>query len=297
MSSHRWSKFWWADYERDPALRGCSLASQGLWMRLLCFMHEGTPYGHLTVNGKVPSAKRIAAMVGKTEREIVACLIELEDAAVFNRTDQGVIQCRRMVRDKAASDAGRAFGAEGGNPILKQGEQDGVNGVPDGGDGGGGLTPPVNAQETHAETPKVPEEKGSLRSPTRAETADEQGKPSRRFSKAEIDAYFEVFWRLYPRRVKKLDARKAYERAVAKLPPEALMDALRRYVWPREAQFIPYPASWLNGERWADEATPQQAAPTRPVSNGEATMAYLRGLAASGEQDFPGMTINGETIQ
>jgi rhodanese-related sulfurtransferase len=119
--AHRWTKFWWQDYERDAALRSCSLAAQGLWMRLLCFMHDGEPYGHLTVNGKIPDTKRLAGMIGKPEREIAAGLRELDEAAVFSRDHEGVIYCRRMARDQEAAARGSEAGARGGNPSLARG--------------------------------------------------------------------------------------------------------------------------------------------------------------------------------
>ena len=157
----RWSKFWWQDYERDPLLRSCSLAAQGLWMRMLCFMHEGNPYGHLILNGVSPSQKRLAAMVGKSEREVNTVLKELEEAGVFSRTEDGVIWSRRLVRDKAASDKGRDYGSGGGNPLLLNGKGTDDN-TPSPGKGlsddvnpyplGRGLTPPVNAQEAEAKS-------------------------------------------------------------------------------------------------------------------------------------------------
>lgn len=68
---------------------------------------------------------------------------------------------------------------------------------------------------------------------------------------------FESFWGLYPRRLAKKDA----ERAWLKIPPFKYIDvmhALKKHVlmWEQkgtEKQFIPYPASWLRGERWTDE--------------------------------------------
>lgn len=72
------------------------------------------------------------------------------------------------------------------------------------------------------------------------------------------DAAFGRFWSAYPRKVSKADARKAFTRAWRKLPPfdeEAiLIGSLERAKasW-TEAQFIPHPATWLNGERWQDE--------------------------------------------
>ncbi len=71
---------------------------------------------------------------------------------------------------------------------------------------------------------------------------------------------FDAFWSQYPRRVAKGDARKAWEKAL-KREPELLPKCLTALEWQRRqeqwtrdnGQYIPYPATWLNGERWADE--------------------------------------------
>lgn len=128
VSEHRWSKFWWADYEADDALRLCSLAAQGLWMRMLCAMHRGTPYGHLTVNGAAPTPRQLALMLTATQREIDRLVPELQKSGVMSVTEQGLIYSRRMVRDKAIIDKGIKDGRTGGNPFLRA----------------RGLTPPLN---------------------------------------------------------------------------------------------------------------------------------------------------------
>lgn len=67
----------------------------------------------------------------------------------------------------------------------------------------------------------------------------------------------DVWWPLYPRRVAKGDARKALEKAqrFGKITFASLCDATRRFAADPgcEPQFVPYPASWLNDERWADD--------------------------------------------
>jgi hypothetical protein len=68
---------------------------------------------------------------------------------------------------------------------------------------------------------------------------------------------FDTFWRAYPRRVARKDAEKAW----AKIPPEqhqqilnAITQARKSDDWRRdEGRYIPYPASYLRGERWTDE--------------------------------------------
>lgn len=106
-NGYHWSKFWWDDWQGDAELRTCSLAAQGLWMRLLCIAHKGTPIGHVTINGKVPTAKKLAAVVGVSEKEVTKLLAELDEAGVFSRTADGTIYNRRMEKEGKQRDAGR----------------------------------------------------------------------------------------------------------------------------------------------------------------------------------------------
>ena len=105
-NGHRWSKFWWRDHQGDAALRACSLAARGYWMELLCVAHEATPIGHVLLNGRVPTYRQKAAIAGCTEKEAQRLEVELEEAGVFSRTDDGTIYSRRMVKDAAQSQAG-----------------------------------------------------------------------------------------------------------------------------------------------------------------------------------------------
>ena len=71
-------------------------------------------------------------------------------------------------------------------------------------------------------------------------------------------AKFDLFWRSYPRKVKKAEARKAF----MKLAPDdalfarmtaALEQQKRCAQWTEDGgKYIPHPATWINGERWED---------------------------------------------
>lgn len=68
---------------------------------------------------------------------------------------------------------------------------------------------------------------------------------------------FDGFWNLFPRRVAKKDAEKAWNRMNEK-QRFAAVESLPVHVRYWEAagttkEFLPYPATWLNGERWEDE--------------------------------------------
>lgn len=77
-------------------------------------------------------------------------------------------------------------------------------------------------------------------------------------------AGFDEWWELYPKKVKKLAAEKAWPTAVKKAggDPQTLIGALRAQL-PQlehtERQFRPDPTSWLNQGRWADEVARAQS--------------------------------------
>jgi hypothetical protein len=181
MSSngHHWSKFWWQDWAGDPALRACSLAARGLWMALLCVMHEATPRGYLLINDQPPTAKQLAAITGATLKELATLLAELRQARVYSIDPEGWIYSRRMVKDTIASQKGYETGKRGGNPQLLQ-KTNGKD-TTDPPHPPEGLTPPVNPNpyphpltqplrggvnrqetEVQAETEPVQEERSKL---------------------------------------------------------------------------------------------------------------------------------------
>jgi hypothetical protein len=70
---------------------------------------------------------------------------------------------------------------------------------------------------------------------------------------------FEDFWKAYPKKKSKSDAEKAWKKIN---PQNGLSETILAAVesqkltedWRKDGgRFIPYPATWLNGKRWADE--------------------------------------------
>jgi hypothetical protein len=112
--------------------------------------------------------------------------------------------------------------------------------------------PSVNHQEpsTHARDAKKPHRS---RSPSASDSAEEG---------------FATFWEQYPKKVAKPQALKAWK----KIKPAGqiladLMAGLERQKvsadWQKDGgQFIPHPATWLNGRRWEDQPTGTAAAKT-----------------------------------
>ena len=111
-------QFYPSDWLRDTALRSCSTGARGLWIDMICFMHEGNPYGYLKVGNKVILAENLARMVGLTIEEVEDYLAELKEANVFDFDADGAIYSRRMIRDENLRNIRASGGKLGGNPAL-----------------------------------------------------------------------------------------------------------------------------------------------------------------------------------
>lgn len=68
-------------------------------------------------------------------------------------------------------------------------------------------------------------------------------------------ATWDDFWMLYPRRVAKKDAQKAWSQMTEQQRLQAIIACADwRHIWKqKDPEFLPYPATWLRGERWEDE--------------------------------------------
>ncbi len=96
---------------------------------------------------------------------------------------------------------------------------------------------------------------------------------------------FEEFWTAYPRKTGKQAARKVFESLLKKkLPKERrpfslmLVSSAQRFANDPnlpEKQFIPYPATWLNGGCWEDEPYPTKKVSRRDMSFEERSIQQI----------------------
>jgi hypothetical protein len=79
-------------------------------------------------------------------------------------------------------------------------------------------------------------------------------KPPRAAQPADT-ASWEAFWAVYPRRVAKAAAQKAWMRAIRRADPAVVVAAAAAYRDQpgRDPHYTAHPATWLNGDRWLDE--------------------------------------------
>lgn len=84
------------------------------------------------------------------------------------------------------------------------------------------------------------------------------GRPAKMVKPAASSELFETFWQAYPRKAAKADARKAFGKITQQTLEEVILPDLERRKlseqWKeKNGAFIPYPATYLRGERWNDQ--------------------------------------------
>jgi hypothetical protein len=122
-----------------------------------------------------------------------------------------------------------------------------------------------DSTETESETESEKEEKH----PGRPEPAGSRIEPG-----SDADPDFAAFWDVYPRKVAKGQARKAWKIAVVKrgVDPKVIILGAERYRDDRHRQSRPieytrHPGTWLNGECWLEQQDEQPG-------NGQARFSY-----------------------
>lgn len=224
-----WMKFYPSDWRADPMLRLCSMAARGLWVEMLCVMHEATPYGSLLVNGRRLDKKQLAALVGIPEKDCTALLMELEGGGVFSRDEDGTIYSRRMRRDCEKSEEGRKqIGKRWGGPNRSPNRS------------------PIeeSAPEPNTQKPEARYQKPEKKEPR--EGALDDGWP----------ADFRIlFWNDWPHKVGKPKAMNELERLRRRgVPWLAIYEGEHRYIRtkPPDRPWL-NPATFLHQERFNDQ--------------------------------------------
>jgi len=101
------------DWMKDPKLSMCAPATRGVWIDLLCAMHEQDRVGELR-----GTTEQIARLARCTPVELVAALTDLQTnraAEVERRNGVYIIINRRMVRDAEERALKAASGSKGGS--------------------------------------------------------------------------------------------------------------------------------------------------------------------------------------
>lgn len=205
------------DWLRD-SISGCSLAAQGLWLRMMFVAHDAANYGEMFATDLLGSKASIARRCGCTLDEFDALFEELKTAEVPGISD-GLVYSRRMVRDASVRAVRAKAGRKGGKQTAKQNRSKST----------------ANASAN-----------------TQQNTEDEIENES------DIEnEFFEEFWKAFPsgRKKSKAKARMAFGKAVKKVAAPTIVAAAVEYAASGEGQgeFVKMPETWLNGECWSDD--------------------------------------------
>jgi hypothetical protein len=203
-------QFYPADWRRDAALQSCSVAARGLWIELMCVMHDCEPYGVLAVNGRPMSSTQIARIVGESERVIARLLADLEDAGVCSRDAEGRLFSRRMVKDEGVRDAraaGGFAGAEHGGKGGSHGKKGGRPRKQDGGFDAGAETPlevskippPSSSSSSSASAMNTKEPTGSVgRADHQASPQPAQSPAKTELPRCDVQAVVDLYHEILP---------------------------------------------------------------------------------------------------
>lgn len=251
------------DIQRKTGHLSC--AEMGVYDRLLDHVYateEALP-------GDLDACCRIARAMVKAERKAVESVLRQfftldGERYVNNRAAQEIVKARPKM------DAARANGLKGGRPKRTQEKPSGLsNGLPAG-----------THDEPNSKAPQT-QTSSSLRS------EEEPPNPRKRGRLSESEPGFDRFWVAYPRKQDKPKAAKAFARLRVDEPLLTLMLAAiaqqaASEQWQREGgQFIPMPATWLNGRRWEDAQVVLPLAHSTAEAEADRTRALLAEQAAA----------------
>lgn len=220
MTKKPWLKWYPADWRQEPTLRMCSRAARSLWMDMLGLMHDAEPYGHLLINGKRPSNKQLAAVLGDGLKDTEKWLAELEEAGVYSKTEDGTIFSRRMIADGERSEEGKRW------IERRWGDRD-----------------PNRCPTTETDADPI-----TQKPETRSQNISDD---------PIFLVEFDLWYSAYPLKKGRGQALKAYKLARKKSDAGTLLSAAKRFAAERRGEdnkFTAHPATWLNGERWLDES-------------------------------------------
>ena len=104
-------------------------------------------------------------------------------------------------------------------------------------------------------------------------------------SSTAVDGQFDLFWAIYPRKIGKGAALKAFKTATKTADPQTIIDHATLYAAQRagqDPQYTCHPTTWLNQQRWLDNqptTTPQLASPPpaepTPCTNPECNNGWI----------------------
>lgn len=224
----RWFRFYDEALD-DPKVQRLSDALYRRWTDFLCVASRNS--GHIT--GDVES---LAFIIRQTPVKVRAALDALDNAGLLDRDGDGYTphgwRNRQYDSDSSAERMRRH------RDKKRDGESD--------------VTTPSQA------TSHPPN--GDATEQIRADTEQIRTEQTTRARRADCpwQAAFDEFWTVYPLHKAKPAALKAYGKALKRAQHSEIIAGAKRYADDpqRKPDFTAHAATWLNADRWADEAPP-----------------------------------------
>lgn len=271
MSESPWIKFYPSDWLAGT--RGMSATEAGVYINLIAMMYESE--GYLTLD--MTRLARLCGATGPVFKRAFDALVDTGKIVIHGDqiTNNRVLETLLIRTEKS----GLAKQSANSRWAKKDNENnDGVD---------------ANAFETQCESDayQKPDTRINPVSPngdttllSRSRGLRSEGRSPRQAKmeakQRDVDRDFEAWWLLYPRRVAKGQARKAYLKARSGADAAILAEGAKRYsaeVSGKDPDFIKHPATWLNGECWSDErADPAKSEHRIAGGRYEPTEAELR---------------------
>lgn len=246
QSAQRVGKFYalpnWTADGRLAALDGTAVKV------LLCLARNASPSDRCQL-----SVGEIAAVVGAVSRNVRRAILRLEESKI--------VTVERSVGGNPR-ESGNTFRLLDWCPQRAPG----ATATPDDCAPGGNVTPGASVRGPLAPAPRLPLAQTSPRQEQEKNTRTSAPESAPR-NGAHPPPGFDAFWGAYPRKTAKKAALKAWrgavrdaqlERRLNQAEAEALLASVaeafaRSDKGQGEAKYIPYPATWLNEGRWADD--------------------------------------------
>lgn len=116
-------QFYPGDWRKDPAVQSLDYTERGIWIELLCLMHESNTPGKLMIGGVPYPEDRLARTLGLIPEVMGKVISTLITLGVAQRcTETGAVMSARMVRDREIHQKRAEVGKLGGNPNLQKGK-------------------------------------------------------------------------------------------------------------------------------------------------------------------------------
>ena len=199
--------FYVGDWRKDPGVQALDFMHRGVWLEILFLMHESEDRGKLLLNGKAMPDEALARNLGLPEADTKQIVSKIEAYGVASRDDDGMLYCRRMVRDenlrRMKVKAGRLGGQKSKPPPKQVGSKHEAEG-----EANGGSSVSSSVSSSKENPPKGPP----------------------------FETEFLEFWEQYPKKVGKKTALKVYQaRRRAGVDHEDIIAGLDRHLAYKEA--------------------------------------------------------------